>query len=239
MPDTFISILAVAGIILATALVGAVLHRGRVAWSWIAAALIFMVVHDALLTNAWGLVPLPGIGDSWNWTGKVAALIGSLAVAAHPALGFRRSGLTLVQNRSGLTGTLVLSALLVALFTGLALMSGGEGGTVEDFAFQLTMPGLEEEVFYRGVLLLMFNEAFGRPLRVLGAPMGWAAVVTSLAFGLDHAFSYSDGAFTFDAMTLALTGGPALLLVWLREKSGSLVLPIVMHNFANVIFMWV
>ena len=237
MPDTLISILAVAGIILTACLAGAILNRGRVSWGWIAAALLLIVVHDALLTNAWGLVPLPGVGDSWNWTGKGLALIASLAVAAHPAIGFRRSGLTLVQDRRGLPGALVVSGLLVLIFGGLAIWMGGEGGSTEDFAFQLTMPGLEEEIFYRGVLLLMLNEAFGRPLRVLGAPMGWAAVVTSLAFGLDHAFGYGADGFSFDPLALALTGGPVLILVWLREKTGSLVLPVLLHNYATVVFM--
>ncbi|MBN8552706.1 MAG: CPBP family intramembrane metalloprotease [Caulobacterales bacterium] len=237
MPDALISILAVAGIILAACVIGAVLHRGRVAWGWIAAALILIVVHDALLTNAWGLLALPGIGETWNWTGKLLALAGTMAVAAHPAIGFRRSGLTLAQDQRGLPGALTVSAMLVLIFAGLAIWMGGEGGSAEDFAFQLTMPGIEEEIFYRGVLLLMFNEAFRRPLRVLGAPMGWAAILTSLAFGLDHAFSYSDGAFSFDVLTLALTGAPALILVWLREKTGSVLLPILLHNYANVIFM--
>lgn len=237
MPDALISILAVAGIILAACLVGAGLHRGRLSWGWIGAALVLVVIHDALLTDAWGLVALPSYGDSWNWTGKGLALIGSLAVAALPTLGWRRSGLTLAQDREGLPGALILSGLLVMLFGGLAIWMGGEGGTAEDFAFQLTMPGLEEEVFYRGVLLLMLNEAFDRPLRVFGAPMGWAAVVTSLAFGLDHAFGYGADGFGFDPLTLALTGGPALILVWLREKTGSLLLPVLLHNYANVVFM--
>lgn len=237
MPNALVSILAAAGFLLAACAVGVVLHRGRVQCGWIAAALILVVVHDALLTNAWGLVPIPGVGETWNWTGKLLALIGALAVAAHPALGLRRSGVTLVQDRRGLTGALIVSGLLALIFGGLAIWMGGEGSSPEDFAFQLTMPGLEEELFYRGVLLLMLNEAFGRPLRILGAPMGWAAIVTSLAFGLDHAFGYGADGFRFDPLTLALTGGPALILVWLREKTGSLLLPVLLHNYANVVFM--
>lgn len=237
MPNALVSILAVVGIILAACAVGAVLHRGRIVWGWVVATLILVVAHDALLTNAWGLVPIPGIGETWNWTGKILTLISSLAVAAHPALGFRRSGVTLAQDRRGRTGALIVSALLVLIFGGLAIWMGGEGGSPEDFAFQLTMPGLEEELFYRGILLLVLNEAFGRPLRVLGAPMGWAAVVTSLAFGLDHALGYGAEGFSFDPLTLTLTGGPALILVWLREKTGSLLLPVLLHNYANVVFM--
>jgi membrane protease YdiL (CAAX protease family) len=54
-------------------------------------------------------------------------------------------------------------------------------------------------------------------------------------FGLGHGFDYSAGAFSFDWMTFALTGGPALILVWVRVRTGSLVLPVLLHNFANSI----
>lgn len=222
----------------AVAVVGlgaAALGRGRIGWGWLVAAVALMGVYDALLSRGYGLIPLDFGSSSWNWEGKTLAVALSLAVAT--LLGWKRSGLTLKQDRQGLPGALALCAVLVAVFVGLALYFPGQGFDADSLAFQLTMPGLDEELFYRGVLLLMLNEAFGRPIRVLGAPMGWAAVITSVAFGLMHALSYSDGAFAFDAVTMAATGLPALLLVWLREKTGSLLLPVLMHNFGNVVFM--
>ena len=201
-------------------------------WLWFGGALALMVAYDVLLTRGYGHIPLDFGASDWNWEGKALAVLLSLAVAAW--LGLRRSGVTLRQGRKGLPGALVLSALLVALFLGLALYFPGEPVDADTLAFQLTMPGLDEELFYRGVLLVMLNEAFGRPIRVLGAPMGWGALVSCVAFGLTHALGYADG-FSFDALTMALTGGPALLLVWIREKTGSVVLPILLHNFANSI----
>ncbi len=34
-------------------------------------------------------------------------------------------------------------------------------------------------------------------------------------------------------MTFAMTGVPALLLLWLRERTGSLLMPVIGHNIAN------
>jgi len=218
----------------AAGLACAALLRGRVRWLWLAGALLLMAAYDLLLTRGYGHIPLDFGPSAWNWEGKALAVGLSLAVAAW--LGFNRSGVTLRQDRTGIRGALVLSALLVAVFLGLALYFPTEPADVDTLAFQLTMPGLDEELFYRGVLLVMLNEAFGRPARVLGAPMGWGALVSCVAFGLAHALGYSDGAFSFDLMTMALTGGPALLLVWIREKTGSLLLPVLLHNFANSIF---
>ena len=234
MPDALWVLAGWVGGTAAAGLACAALLRGRVRWPWFAGALLLMIAYDALLTRGYGHIPLDLVASAWNWEGKVLAVGLSLAVAAW--LGFRRSGLTLRQDRAGFGGALLLSALLVALFAGLALYFPGEPADADTLAFQLTMPGLDEELFYRGVLLVMLNEAFGRPVRVLGAAMGWGAVVSSVAFGLTHALGYNDGGFSFDAMTMALTGGPALLLVWIREKTGSVLLPILLHNFANSIF---
>lgn len=218
----------------AAGLLCAAMARGRVRWLWLATALLLMVAYDVLLTRGYGSIPLDFGASEWNWEGKALAAALSLGVAA--LLGFRRSGVTLRQYRSGWRGALILSAVLVALFLGLALYFPGQPADADTLAFQMTMPGLDEELFYRGVLLMMLNEAFGRPLSVLGAPMGWGALVSSTAFGLTHALGYADGGFSFDAMAMALTGGPALLLVWIREKTGSVVLPILLHNFGNSIF---
>lgn len=218
----------------AAGLLCAAMARGRVRWLWLAAALLLMVAYDALLTRGYGRIPLDFGPSDWNWEGKMLAVLLSLAVAAW--LGFRRSGVTLRHYRTGWPGALALSAVLVAVYLGLALYFPTEPADADTLAFQLTMPGLDEELFYRGVLLVMLNEAFGRPLSVLGAPMGWGALVSSFAFGLTHALGYADGGFSVDATALALTGLPALLLVWIREKTGSVVLPILLHNFGNSIY---
>lgn len=235
MPDAIMALAGWIGATAAAGLVAALALRGRVKWLWLFGALALMTAYDALLTRGYGHIPIQFWPSDWNWEGKAMALALSLTVAL--LLGARRCGLTLRQDRQGLKGALILSGLLVALFLGLALYFPTPPLNPDELAFQLTMPGLDEELFYRGVLLLMLNEAFARPLRVLGAPMGWGALISSIAFGLAHALGYDDGAFTFDAMTMALTGGPALLLVWVREKTGSLLLPVLLHNFANAIFL--
>ena len=237
MPDAIIATFGWTGAVAVAGLLGAVVARGRIGWGWFLGSLLLMAAYDALLTRGYGHIPLTFWPSNWNWEGKAMAVALSLTVAG--LLGWTRVGLTLSQDRKGLRGALILSGLLLALFLGLALYFPGEGFDADSLAFQLTMPGLDEELFYRGVLLLMLNEAFGKPIRVLGAQMGWGAVLSSLAFGLAHALGYSDGAFTFDALLMATTGVSALLLVWLKEKTGSLLLPVVMHNFGNAVFMLV
>lgn len=122
-------------------------------------------------------------------------------------------------------------------FLALALIFPNDGTGAEDMAFQLTMPGLEEELFYRGLLLLALERAFAGRVRLLGVDWGWGAVLSCLLFGLAHAFSFNSGGFTLDPLTLALTALPSFIAVWLRLRTGSLLLPVIIHNFGNSIMI--
>jgi membrane protease YdiL (CAAX protease family) len=213
-----------------------VIDRRRFSLRWLLVAALLVAVNDALLTRCYGLLPsvLPG---NWNWQGKLLALSATLAVAAHPAFGWRRVGLTLAQAPGSLPAAAPVALLYCAFFVAIALMFPGDDATTEDVAFQLTLPGFEEEPFYRGILLFALYEAFAARKRFLGVDWGWGAILSCMLFGLAHAFGYSAGQFTFDALTMALTALPAFIAVWLRLRTGSLLLPVVLHNFGNAITM--
>ena len=95
------------------------------------------------------------------------------------------------------------------------------------------MPGLEEEPFYRGILLFALDRAFTSRKRLLGVDWGWGAVLSCMLFGMAHAFGFSDGRFSLDAITMAMTALPSFIAVWLRLRTGSVLLPILLHNFGN------
>ena len=158
-------------------------------------------------------------------------------MASLPAIGWRESGLTLRQAPGSLKWALVVAAAYAAVFLGLALMFPNEPASAENVAFQLTMPGFEEEPFYRGVLLLALYRAFTGRWRLLGVDWSWGAVVSCALFGLVHAFGFSDGAFQFDPVTMLLTAGPSFLAVWLALRTRSVLIPVVLHNFGNAIML--
>lgn len=233
-----IGIAGVVGLLLAAG--GAIwtLGRGHVAWRWLLVAAGLVVLNDVCLTNAYGLLPTPIPGD-WNWQGKALALIATLAVAALPAFGWRASGLTLAQAPGSLKPAAGVCLLYVAVFLGLALAFPTEPANAETLAFQLTMPGLEEETFNRGLLLLALNRAFTARKRLLGVDWGWGGLIACALFGLTHAFGFSDGAFSFDPLYFALTAGPSLIAVWLVLRTRSVLLPVLIHNFGNAVMLLV
>lgn len=229
--DGLLSIGAILALLLsASGVIAALSGRGAVSFRWLLVAAGLVLLNDALLTRVYRLVP-DWIGGDWNWQGKLAALAATLALAALPVLGWRASGLT--WRQAHLKGPLVVAALYGLLFIGLALAFPNEPADAETLAFQLTMPGLEEEAFYRGLLLLALDRAFTGRVRFLGVDWSWGAALSCALFGLAHAFGVSKGEISFELLVFALTAGPSLIAVWLRLRTGSLLLPVLMHNLGN------
>lgn len=234
--DSLIAIGAVTGGLLLT---GAILHLTRLArvhagWLGVCAALVLL--NDAALTNLYGLLPIVLPGD-WNWQGKSLSLLLTLAVAASPMFGWRNCGLTLRQESDGFRTALFVAAAYILFFVGLAVIFPNDAVSGETMAFQLTMPGLDEETFYRGMLLFALMKAFRERVALLGVKWSFGALISCVLFGLVHAYGYSDGAFSFDPVTMALTAVPSLLAVWLVLRTRSVLLPLVLHNFGNAIFL--
>lgn len=206
--------------------------RQRFSPRWLLIAALLVAINDALLTRGYGLLP-DLIGGAWNWQGKLLALAATLAIAASPAIGWRRAGLTLSQAPGSMKPALPVAACYCAFFVIIAMAFPGGPSSGEAIAFQLTMPGLEEEPFYRGLLLLALDRAFTGRKRFLGVDWGWGAVLSCFLFGMGHAFGFTQGGFSFDPITMALTALPAFIAVWLRLRTGSVLLPVLLHNFGN------
>lgn len=232
--DAIISIVSIIAMLLAAGGLIAIVRPRSVSWQWLAITAGLVLLNDALLTKAYGLIPdlLPG---RWNWQGKILALAATLAIAAAPRFGWQHAGITTRQAPGSLRAAIPVSLLYCAFFLVIALIFPDDPPTGETIAFQLTMPGLEEELFYRGLLLLALDRAFTARKRLLGVDWGWGAIVSCALFGLTHAFGYADGSYSFDPIYMALTAIPSLIAVWLRLRTGSVLIPVLLHNFGNAI----
>jgi hypothetical protein len=96
--------------------------------------------------------------------------------------------------------------------------------------FQLLGIALPEEVFFRGYLQDRLNHVFGRPWRLWGAELGPGLFLTALLFMLCHlllAVNWVRVAIFF----------PALLFGWMRERTGSLLAPVLFHALSNLTFI--
>jgi membrane protease YdiL (CAAX protease family) len=196
------------------------------------AALALFLGLRALPESIPGLRPT---GADENWTGLLLATLGLLILAAvlvrSAGFTWREFGLTSTQRQGTWRAALLIAfAALVANYA--AMMPSSfrlDHVSAETWLYQATAPGVAEELAFRGVLLALADRAFAARRDVFGAPIGWGGVVVTLLFVLLHVSVHTS------AWGLALGVLPAALLyLWLRARSGSLLLPILVHNLWNL-----
>jgi hypothetical protein len=227
-----------------------------VASPWLALAglgLLFFFARDDAARRGWALAAVaalalflalrtlpqlvPGarlVGDLWDWTGPFIGLAGVLLLAAwlvrRGLLDWRDAGLTLAQARGSLRPALAVSMATLGINYAVMSLSSFRlpGVPLETWLYQASVPGLVEETLFRGVLLALADRAVGpRHARweIVGARIGWGGLVVTFAFLALHGLT--------PGILLGVLPA-ALLYLWLRVRTGSLLLPIVVHNLWNL-----
>ncbi len=199
------------------------------------------MLDEFLLFRGFGLLPalkiVAGHPLNWNWIGKVYALAGTLTVCLlWRNLSMKEFGFTLRQPRGSLVPVCIAIGLICALQWGVSFLDGGgKHPDTETLLFQATTPGLEEEPLWRGLFLVLLNRAFqDARWSVAGAKIGWGAILSTFAFAVAHGLGYSDGAIQFSGETVLVVGAIGFLLAWIRERTGSLLMPVIAHNIGNL-----
>ncbi|MCZ6517714.1 MAG: CPBP family intramembrane metalloprotease [Gammaproteobacteria bacterium] len=191
-----------------------------------------------LLLRSRGAIPNPGFMDELglNWFGKTLSIAGTIAILYFlPRVGFRAAGLTWKQDKDSLDAVIRTGGIILLVSTGAAFLIATTPNTsVENLLWQATMPGLDEELFFRGLLLLLLHQAFGKGLRVWGAETGWGFWLVVVIFGLLHGVTVQDGGPAVNFWVILSTGFIGFVVTWMRERTGSLVVPVLFHNITNV-----
>lgn len=91
----------------------------------------------------------------------------------------------------------------------------------------LIFVGMLEETFFRGYVQTGLNEAFGTPFEFHGVNFGVGLIVSAAVFGLAHPLSAVGNAPWAWALWTAAFG---LVTGFLREKTGSIVAPAMLHG---------
>ena len=170
------------------------------------------------------------INGRWNWDGKIYGVI--CGVVAYFV--FRRqfadnNFFTLKQNKEGLKSALkvVIAILSIAILGGVV---NDREFNIETLLFQISMPGIDEEIMYRGVLLGLMCSA----LRAGGAT--WrnpAIIINAVLFGLVHSLSLGDGALQFNSVNFMWTGLLGYGFGYITIKTRSILIPMLTHNLYN------
>lgn len=195
--------------------------------SLVAVAGVFLAVSCVLA--------LPRVGFfadlSWNWQNKLLLLaLLVLAVWLWPGVTWREVGLRRPRRRWWVP---VVGAFVAML--GLGLLGGpGLEPSAETFLYQGVLPGLDEELMFRGLLLLLLHRALTARRPLWQATAGWEVPISCLLFGLVHGLHVTSGwQVDLAPAPVIATGFVGLLLVWVRIRWSSLIPAILTHNAIN------
>lgn len=169
-----------------------------------------------------------------NWQAQTLVIVLSLLfVFTTKYLSTKQAGFSLKINRT------VWLPLLLFIIAGIVFNIYVRGfdeipSDKEYLFYQLTMPGLGEEMTFRGVLLGLLNLIFVSRKKILGAQLGWGSLILCLAFGLGHSVYFDNKQnlqFAFDAFLV--TTFLAAIMTYLKEKGESIIPSVIFHNIYN------
>lgn len=216
---------------------------------WLAYGLLLLLTPAFLLLSR---RPLVGYGlhlHQWREQLRIAALSFFPILFLNLALSF----FDWHQWPGALAVTAVEVALLVLLLwlfrqrAGAAVVVGAAGalflplpqttaGTLlADLVYFYLFVGAGEELFFRGYIQSRLNQAFGRPYHILGLAWGPGLLLAALLFGFWHlaATSVPFGAWPGHWPQALWTVGAGLLLGVVRERSGGVLAPSLLHGVLN------
>jgi membrane protease YdiL (CAAX protease family) len=172
------------------------------------------------------------IGGNWNWSGKLfGILFGIICYFSFRKYFAENDFVTLRQNEEGFKKALVAAIVSIGLVTLIAYLTGSSEFNKETLAFQLTMPALDEELMFRGILLGILMTTLRDKIPFLGNP---SIFLTAILFGFIHALTLEkDYSINFEPIYFLHTGIGGFLFGWITLKSRSILLAILAHGLAN------
>ncbi|MBL7810270.1 MAG: CPBP family intramembrane metalloprotease [Saprospiraceae bacterium] len=172
----------------------------------------------------------------WNWAGKILAISGSVLFYLTCAPFTPHNYVTLRQKTRRYSRILYLTLALylaAVAYTWLFVNKADERFT--RLLFQLTMPGLDEELAFRGIMLGLLANSLKTNIKLGAISMGNPGlIITSIMFGLVHAIQIDQQwSFQFSGFEFVNTFAIGLLLGWITIRSGSILVPVLIHNLLN------
>jgi uncharacterized protein len=172
------------------------------------------------------------INGNWNWNGKILGILfGITCYFLFRNLFVDHDYFTLKQDKTNLKKTSIVSLIVVIGATTIWCIFGKSEFDKETLAFQLTLPGIDEEIMYRVVLLGLLMSGLKDRIKLIGSP---SLLITSILFGIIHALKLNDGFMpNFNLIYFVQTGLAGYAWGWVTIKSRSVVLATASHNFSN------
>lgn len=199
-------------------------------------SLIF-IIQQIVLKLPREIQGLQIIHGKLNWTGKLFGIFFGLIVYFLLRQKLKPFDfLRFKQDPKSLKRT-ILVTIIITCTTLFSFFDTPKQFDFETLIYQLTMPGFDEEIMYRGILLGLLLTCFKDVIiigkRTYGNP---SVLFIGLLFGLAHGLGVEDNFnLKFDPYSFISTFIPGYVWSWITAKSKSIVQATISHNLMNFI----
>ena len=164
--------------------------------------------------------------DFKHWLGSFILTLG-FAAAGVVILRYTRRLENIAETKISLNGFLGYIGLLIA-GVGLVYLFQPISELIARIIIVLIFVGFLEEFFWRGYVQTRLNDVFGRPYTLFNVNYGAGLLLGAVIFGLFHPLFANEMPLPWAwALWAAMTG---LINGFLREKSGAVVAPALLHG---------
>jgi len=227
-----------AGLILACVLpfvLIATWHSRTRRWS-----LLLFVAFLVVLNLALGEIPrVDGFQHlHWSWQECILSTAWPfLLIALVPGISLASVGVTSRLRPGWLKPSIVAGLLALAVPAIFFILGVRKKLDTEGWTFLLIMPGLAEELVFRGLYQSLLNRVFGKPWRLAGAEFGWGLIITAILFAGFNGLVDVDPKLHARIVLHAAIAPFLMSLVsgWVRERTDSIWPSVFGHNLSNVV----
>lgn len=193
---------------------------------------VFIYIVYNMILRIPKFIPRFNIGKSY-WTGKILGTIfGCLCFIIFKEYFTENNFFTIMLKTENIKIVLLVSYLMILIFGIISLHYEKQISfkNKENLLFQLTMPGIDEEIMFRGILLGLLMSSLKNELLFINLSL----IIISILFGLVHGFTIDkNNKINFNRMSFIYTGIMGYVYGWITIETGSILLAIIIHNLYN------
>jgi uncharacterized protein len=202
--------------------------------------LLLFVASLVVLNVALGEIPRVDGFQHLHWSWQECLLSAAwpfLLIALVPGISLVSIGVTSRFRPGWLKPSIVALLLALAVPAVFFILGARKKLDAEGWAFLLIMPGLAEELVFRGVYQSLSNRVFGKPWRLAGAEFGWGLIITAILFTGFNGLVAVDSQLHAHIVLHAAIAPFMMSLVsgWIRERTDSVWPSVFGHNLSNIV----
>jgi membrane protease YdiL (CAAX protease family) len=174
----------------------------------------------------------------WSWQECLLSTAWPfLLVALVPGISLASVGVTSRFRPGWLKPSIIAGLLALAVPAVFFTLGARKKLDAQGWTFLLIMPGLAEELVFRGVYQSLLNRAFGKPWRLADAEFGWGLIISAILFAGANGLVTVDSQLHARIVLHAAIAPFMLSLVsgWIRERTDSIWPSVFGHNLSNIV----